>query len=65
MSNKPALIRQRDCKQIIAATKKAGAPSVEVKLPGGTAVIIHLNAPDEKADDDNGNEWLSDDSHSA
>jgi hypothetical protein len=50
MSGRPALIRQRDCKQIIAAAKKAGAPSVEVKLPGGTAVIIHLNAAEEKAE---------------
>jgi hypothetical protein len=52
MSGRPALIRQREAKQIIAAAKKAGAPKVEVKLPGGTAVIIHLNATEEKSEDE-------------
>jgi hypothetical protein len=52
MSGRPALIRQRDAKQIIAAAKKAGAPKVEVKLPGGTAVVIHLGAAEEKSEDE-------------
>jgi hypothetical protein len=42
MSGRPALIRQRETKQIIAAAKKVGAPKVEVKI-GEVAVIIHLN----------------------
>lgn len=53
MSGRPAIIRQRDCKQIINAAKKAGAPKVELKLPNGTAAIIHLNAPEEKSGDSN------------
>jgi hypothetical protein len=51
MSGKPALIRQRDAKQIIAAAKKAGCAKVEVKI-GSTAVIIHLGAPEEKSEDE-------------
>ncbi len=47
MSGRPALIRQREAKQIIAAAKKAGAPKVEIKI-GEVAVIIHLNTPEEK-----------------
>ena len=64
MSGRPALIRQRDCKQIIAAAKKAGVPRVEMKI-GQLAVILHLNAPEEKSDASNANEWLADDSDSA
>ena len=51
MSGRPALIRQRDAKQIIAAAKKAGVPKVEVKI-GEVAVILHLNAPEEKSEDE-------------
>jgi hypothetical protein len=54
MSGRPALIRQRDAKQIIAAAKKAGAPRVELTLPGGTAVVIHLNEEKEKPKDKRG-----------
>jgi len=41
MSGRPALIRQREAKQIIAAAKKAGAKEVEVRI-GEVSVIIHL-----------------------
>lgn len=54
MSGRPALIRQRDAKQIIAAAKKAGVPKVEVKI-GEVAVILHLNAPEEKDIPDDSN----------
>jgi hypothetical protein len=47
MSGRPALIRQRDAKQIIAAAKKAGVPKVEMKM-GGVVVILHLNAPEDE-----------------
>ena len=52
MSGRPALIRQRDCKQIIQAAKKAGAPKVELKLPNGTAAVIHLDRQEQKDDDE-------------
>jgi hypothetical protein len=65
MSGRPALIRQREAKQIIAAAKKAGAKQVEVKLPNEVAVIVHLDLPEQKpvASVAEGNEWLADDSH--
>jgi hypothetical protein len=71
MSGRPALIRQREAKQIIAAAKKAGAKQVEVKLPNEVAVIVHLDLPDDKdvaeekpaASVAEGNEWLADDAH--
>ena len=47
MSGKPALIRQRDCKQIINAAKKAGAKEVEFRV-GTVPVIVHLVESDEK-----------------
>jgi hypothetical protein len=65
MSGKPALIRQRDAKQIIAAAKKAGAPKVEVKI-GEVAVIIHLGESEKPAaSNDEGNEWLANDTPAA
>ena len=45
MSGRPALIRQRDVKQIVNAAKRAGAKDVEVKI-GDVKLTIHL------ADDD-------------
>jgi hypothetical protein len=52
MSGRPALIRQREAKQIIEAAKKAGAKQVEVKLPNEVAVIVHLDLPEEKSEDE-------------
>jgi hypothetical protein len=46
MSGKPALIRQREAKQIIAAAKKAGAKDVTVKI-GEVSLTVHL--ADDKA----------------
>ena len=46
MSGRPALIRQRDSKQIINAAKKAGAKRVEFRI-GTVPVIVHLNEPDD------------------
>ena len=43
MSGRPALIRQREAKQIIEAAKKAGAKEVEVRI-GEVSVIVHLSA---------------------
>jgi hypothetical protein len=63
MSGRPALIRQRDCKQIINAAKKAGAKQVEFRV-GAVPVIVHLDESAEKPAA-NTNEWLTDDSHSA
>jgi hypothetical protein len=71
MSGRPALIRQREAKQIFAAAKKAGARQVEVKLPNEVAVIVHLDLLDDKdvaeekpaASVAEGNEWLADDAH--
>jgi hypothetical protein len=45
MSGRPALIRQRDAKQIIQAAKKAGVPKVELTV-GGVGVVFHLTAPE-------------------
>jgi hypothetical protein len=60
MSGRPAVIRQRDCKQIINAAKKAGAKGVEFRI-GAIPVIVHLAEPadDETADntDDNNNSF--------
>jgi len=47
MSGRPALIRQRDSKQIINAAKKAGAKRVEFRI-GTVPVIVHLVELDEK-----------------
>ena len=57
MSGRPALIRQRDSKQIINAAKKAGAKRVEFRI-GAVPVIVHL-ADNETADnaDDNNNSF--------
>jgi hypothetical protein len=63
MSGRPAVIRQRDCKQIINAAKKAGARQVQVNLPGGTSIVIPLVPDDDKPVADT-NEWL-DDAHQA
>ena len=57
MSGRPALIRQRDSKQIINAAKKAGAKRVEFRI-GTVPVIVHLAEPadnetTESADDSN------------
>jgi hypothetical protein len=65
MSGRPALIRQRDCKQIINAAKKAGAKGVEFRI-GPVPVIVHLDASDvPDAADNNTNEWLTDDADKA
>jgi hypothetical protein len=54
MSGRPALIRQRDCKQIINAARAKG---VEFRI-GAIPVIVHL-ADNEAADnaDDNNNSF--------
>jgi hypothetical protein len=41
MSGRPALIRQRDVKQILGAAKKAGAKDVKVQV-GEVSLTIHL-----------------------
>jgi hypothetical protein len=46
MSGRPAVIRQRDSKQIINAAKKAGAKRVEFRI-GDVPVIVHLTEPDD------------------
>jgi hypothetical protein len=46
MSGRPALIRQRDSKQIINAAKNAGAKRVEFRI-GNVPVIVHLTESDE------------------
>ena len=46
MSGRPAVIRQRDSKQIINAAKKAGAKRVEFRI-GDVPVIVHLTEPDQ------------------
>jgi hypothetical protein len=62
MSGRPALIRQRDSKQIINAAKKAGAKRVEFRI-GDVPVIVHLAESEKPAA--SGNEWLSDDTDQA
>jgi len=54
MSGRPAVIRQRDSKQIINAAKKAGAKRVEFRI-GAIPVIVHLadNDAADNADDNN------------
>lgn len=54
MSGRPSLIQQREAKQLIRAARQAGAKRVEVKLPNGTAVIVHLGGPEEKAEAEDG-----------
>jgi hypothetical protein len=46
MSGRPALIRQREAKQIIQAAKKAGAKDVTVRIG---EVSLTINLADEKA----------------
>lgn len=46
MSGRPAVIRQRDSKQIINAAKKAGARRVEFRI-GDVPVIVHLTESDD------------------
>jgi predicted hotdog family 3-hydroxylacyl-ACP dehydratase len=41
MSGRPAIIRQREAKQIISAATKVGAKKVEF-LVGAVPVIVHL-----------------------
>jgi len=48
MSGRPAIIRQRECKQIINAAKKAGAKEVEFRI-GPVPIIVHLS---ESTDDE-------------
>jgi hypothetical protein len=52
MSGRPALIRQRDSKQIINAAKKAGAKKVEFRI-GTVPVIVHLAEPADNETADN------------
>jgi hypothetical protein len=52
MSGRPALIRQRDSKQIINAAKKAGAKRVEFRI-GPVPVIVHLTESDDNETADN------------
>jgi hypothetical protein len=47
MSGRPAVIRQRDCKQIINAAKKAGAKGVEFRI------VVHLAEPADNETADN------------
>ena len=47
MSGRPALVRQRDVKQVILAAKKAGALKVEVPI-GGTSAIVHFRASNDE-----------------
>jgi hypothetical protein len=54
MSGRPALVRQRDVKQVIMAAKKAGALKVEVPI-GNTCAIVHLRPTDDKPDEPEGN----------
>jgi hypothetical protein len=46
MSGRPALIRQREVKQIIGAAKKAGAKDVTVRIG---EVSLTINLADDKA----------------
>ena len=46
MSGRPAVIRQRDSKQIINAAKNAGAKRVEFRI-ADVPVIVHLTEPDD------------------
>jgi hypothetical protein len=45
MSGRPAIVRQRDVKQIIGAAKRAGAKDVTVKIG---EVSLTINLADEK-----------------
>jgi hypothetical protein len=45
MGGRPALVRQRDLKQIINAARKAGASGVEIQM-GAVPIIIRLDATD-------------------
>ena len=64
MSGRPALIRQRDSKQIINAAKKAGAKRVEFRI-GDVPVIVHLTECSDDKPVANVNEWLGDDADQA
>jgi hypothetical protein len=55
MSGRPALIRQREAKQIIQAAKKAGAKDVTVKI-GEVSLTVHL-ADDKSDTPPDENEW--------
>jgi hypothetical protein len=64
MSGRPAVIRQRDSKQIINAAKKAGAKSVEFRYGEVTAIIRLAESSDAPIAPD-ANEWAVDDAHKA
>jgi len=46
MSGRPASIIVRDCKQVILAAQKTGAPKVEFRI-GAVPAIVHLSPEDE------------------
>ena len=58
MSGRPALIRQRDLKQALAAAKKAGASEVRVQYSGGVSVVIPLRPADKDEQPDTKDEQV-------
>jgi glutamine phosphoribosylpyrophosphate amidotransferase len=48
MAGRPAIIRQRDVRQVIEAARKAGAKDVELRI-GTVPVIIHLCTTDQNS----------------
>ena len=58
VSGRPALIRQRDLKQALAAAKKAGASEVRVQYSGGVSVVIPLRPADKDEQPDTKDEQV-------
>jgi hypothetical protein len=50
MSRTPASITQPDIARAIRAAKKEGAVAVEVRLPRGSTIYIHLDGKKPQAD---------------
>jgi hypothetical protein len=48
MPRTPATVTQADVARILRAAKQAGATTVEIPLPDGQVVIVHLDKQDEK-----------------
>jgi hypothetical protein len=54
MSRTPASITQPDVARAIRAAKQAGAATVELRLPRGGSIYIHLDGKKPAPDNDDG-----------
>ena len=48
MAGRPAVIRQRDVKQVILGAQKAGTSKVTLRIGGNVEAVIDLSTPQEQ-----------------